>query len=357
MVGVGLTKARSLGAIAQAIEQAGGSTTRVFAKSELPMNSLYEPDKLLLLRDQVRLLAFAVEEIGDPALPAKLSTNVGAVGLGPLGRMVCASATLGDAIACAEAETPRLLQTATWTGLARVDRGMALYGYQITEAIDVGRQINEVLALGYLLDVARYFMGRNWRPERAIVTGAALPARREIEAALDCEITLGGPRAGLILPADCLKAVNPAPHRLIDDHDAEEMPLYGDFAACVEHLLLLGMRAGRPSIEWVSGRLGMSRRSLQRRLTDERVTFAEIQQHVLLRKAKQMLAESDLPLNRVAFELGYSDPAHFSRAFHSWVGAPPSTWRRAKKLQAPDRSQRDYRPRGSLRDEAIDNSA
>ncbi len=349
MAQIGLTKARSLGAIAEAIEQSGGSTTRVFAKAELPIDLLQEPDKLLLLRDQVRLLAFAVEEIGDPALPAKLSSNIGALGLGPLGRRVCAAATLGEAIACAEAETPRLLQTATWTGLAKVDRGSALYGYQITESIDIGRQINEVLALGYLLDVVRYFMGPGWRPERAIVTGATLPARSEIEAALDCEVAFGGPTAGLILPADCLKTVNPTPYRLIEDPDARPMPIYGDFAACVEHLLLLGMHAERPSIARVSGRLGMSRRSLQRRLTEERVTFAEIQQRVLLGKAKEMLAGSDLSINQMAFELGYSDPAHFSRAFQNWVGVPPSTWRRARKDPDPARSQCGFRLHDSSR--------
>ncbi|HML27622.1 MAG TPA: AraC family transcriptional regulator ligand-binding domain-containing protein, partial [Hyphomicrobium sp.] len=110
----------------------------------MPSDLLHEPDKLLLLRDQVRLLACAVDELGDPALPAKLSTNVGAAGLGPLGRRVCASDTLGEAIARAEAETPQLLQTSTWTGLAKIDEKSVLYGYQITERIDIGRQTNEV---------------------------------------------------------------------------------------------------------------------------------------------------------------------------------------------------------------------
>lgn len=338
MAEVGLTKARSLGAIAEAIKQGGGSVTRVFAKAELPVELLHEPDKLLLLRDQIRLLSLAVEEIGDPALPARLSTSVGAVGLGPLGRKVCASTTLGEAISCAEAETPRLLQTATWTGLAKVDDGSVLYGYRVTEAIDVGRQTNEVLALGYLLDVARYFMGPCWRPERAILTGATLSGREEIEAVFDCEVTLGGPRAGLILPAECLKVTNPTPQELIEDHNAHQIAIYGDLTICVEQLLLLGMHSGRPSIEWVSDRLSMSRRSLQRRLTEERVTFAEIQRRVLVRKAKELLAGADLSISQVAFALGYSDPAHFSRAFQGWVGVAPSTWRSASESKEPGQS-------------------
>lgn len=324
---LGWTKARSVGPIAAAIEQAGGSIARVFKQAELPTDVLREPDRPFLLRDQVRLLAFAVDEIGDPALPAKLSTGVGAAGLGPLGRRVCSAATLGEAIARAGAETKQLLQTATWTGLAPLDANSVLYGYQITERIDVGRQINEILALGYLLDVVRHFLGPGWRPERVVVTGATLPARNEVEAVFDCDVTLGGPTAGLVMPAECLRIANPDCHHLTDEHSADRMPAYGDFSACVEHLLLIGLGLGRPSIEWTSGRLGISRRSLQRRLIEERTTFGEIQQRVLQQKAKELLARPELSIADVAYELGYSDPAHFTRAFQGWIGMSPSKWR------------------------------
>lgn len=44
--------------------------------------------------------------------------------------------------------------------------------------------------------------------------------------------------------------------------------------------------------------------------------------------AKQLLEGSDLPVRRVAEQLGYADPAHFSRAFARAVGVPPQTYRR-----------------------------
>lgn len=333
MANLGLTKVRSVGAIAAAIEHAGGSVARVFTKAELPRDLLHEPDKLLLLRDQVRLLACAVDEIGDPALPAKLSTNVGAAGLGPLGRRVCASDTLGEAISRAEAETPQLLQTSTWTGLAQIDEKSVLYGYQITERIDVGRQINEVLALGYLLDVVRHFMGACWRPERVVVTGATMQGKNEIEGVFDCEIALGGPKAGIVLAVECLTSANPVPLCRIDHSDGDEMPNFGSFIAYVEHLLLLGLSLGSPSAEWVAGRLGLSLRSLQRRLTEEDTTFEETRQRVLQQKAKEMLSRSDLSISQVAFDLGYSDPAHFSRAFQNWVGMSPRAWRCTNKSE------------------------
>lgn len=328
---LGLTKARSVGAIAEVVKQAGGSVARVFKKAELPTNLISAPEQLILLRDQVRLLACAVSEIGDPALPARLSTTAGAAGLGLLGTRVCSSATLGEAIDRAEVETSRFLQTETWTGLARLDEHSVLYGYRIVEPLDIGRQLNEVLALGYLLDVARHFLGPGWRPERIVVTGATLQDKTEIESIFDCDVVLGQ-KAGIVLPSACLTALNPSSTVPIEEYLAHDMPAYGTCAAYVEHLLALGSGLGRPSIGWVSGRMGLSPRCLQRRLKEEGLTFAKVQQKVLLHKAKEMLTESDLSVSQIGFEIGYSDPAHFSRAFQSSVGMSPSEWRRANAI-------------------------
>lgn len=83
------------------------------------------------------------------------------------------------------------------------------------------------------------------------------------------------------------------------------------------------------SIERVARQLGMSRQTLYRRLRDEGVTFEE-----LLAAKRRQLAIRYLRLNRltvkaVAFKLGFSDPAAFSRAFKRWTGVSPSKSRRA----------------------------
>ena len=155
-----------------------------------------------------------------------------------------------------------------------------------------------------------------------------MQGKNEIEGVFDCEITLGGPKAGIVLPLNCLPSVNPVPLGLIDHGNGHEMPNFAGFIAYVEHLLLLGLSLGTPSADWVAGRLGLSVRSLQRRLTEEDTTFEETRQRVLQQKAKEMLSRSDLSISQVAFDLGYSDPAHFSRAFQNWVGMSPRSCRR-----------------------------
>ncbi|MGO8857850.1 MAG: hypothetical protein ACLQO1_19360 [Steroidobacteraceae bacterium] len=56
----GLTKARSMGPVVAAVQRAGGSVPRLFRRAELPMRLVDHPDCLIPLRDQLKLVEFAV---------------------------------------------------------------------------------------------------------------------------------------------------------------------------------------------------------------------------------------------------------------------------------------------------------
>jgi AraC-like DNA-binding protein len=43
--------------------------------------------------------------------------------------------------------------------------------------------------------------------------------------------------------------------------------------------------------------------------------------------ARQLLADTDLPLAEISAALDFSEPAAFTRAFHRWAGRAPSEWR------------------------------
>ena len=49
---------------------------------------------------------------------------------------------------------------------------------------------------------------------------------------------------------------------------------------------------------------------------------------VRLRHAKRLLQRPDLPMTEIAFRLGYSDPAHFTRAFRRLAKITPTHYRR-----------------------------
>lgn len=80
----------------------------------------------------------------------------------------------------------------------------------------------------------------------------------------------------------------------------------------------------------VARELGMSARTLSRRLQDAETTFAEVVEGYRASMAKSMLAESDLQVTEIAYVLGYSDLSTFSAAFKRWTDQTPTGFRGLK---------------------------
>jgi AraC-like DNA-binding protein len=97
----------------------------------------------------------------------------------------------------------------------------------------------------------------------------------------------------------------------------------------VQRVLWNQLSEGRPSLHSVASALGVSARTLQRRLREEEVSFAELLDTFRERMAGMLLARRDLAIYEVAFLLGYSDPSTFFRAFRRWKGVSPRQFREA----------------------------
>jgi AraC-like DNA-binding protein len=98
----------------------------------------------------------------------------------------------------------------------------------------------------------------------------------------------------------------------------------------VQHLLadLLTSDGERPDIQVVAARMGTSVRTLQRRLLAEGLTYSHVLQEARCAAAREMLQDRQRRISEVARRLGYSDPAHFTRAFRRWMGCAPRDLRR-----------------------------
>jgi AraC-like DNA-binding protein len=83
----------------------------------------------------------------------------------------------------------------------------------------------------------------------------------------------------------------------------------------------------RPAVEAVARALGMSARTLQRRLEQLGTSYQELLDDVRRRSARRLLADTDLDAGEVAFLLGFEEVNSFSRAFHAWEGTTPTRWR------------------------------
>ena len=84
-----------------------------------------------------------------------------------------------------------------------------------------------------------------------------------------------------------------------------------------------------PTADSVATRLGMSRRTLYRRLREEGTSFQGVLDALRADMARALLGDG-VDIAEVAFVLGFSEPRAFHRAFKRWVGATPAQWRDAQ---------------------------
>jgi AraC-like DNA-binding protein len=85
----------------------------------------------------------------------------------------------------------------------------------------------------------------------------------------------------------------------------------------------------RPSVRSTAEAMGVSVRTLQRWLAADGTSFEGLIGTSRLSVARRLLARTDAKVIEIALELGYSDHAHFTRAFRRWTGVSPVAYRRA----------------------------
>lgn len=104
------------------------------------------------------------------------------------------------------------------------------------------------------------------------------------------------------------------------------VPASGQLSPAVEARILAGLAQGIDAPA-VAKSLGMSDRTLQRRLERESVTFSQMYDRVREREARERTRDRTRTLTEVAYSLGFSDVASFSRAFKRWTGTTPGLFR------------------------------
>jgi len=95
----------------------------------------------------------------------------------------------------------------------------------------------------------------------------------------------------------------------------------------IRSVLFEAIPTGQATIEYISQRLNISSRSMQRHLREENSSFQKELTSMRLELAKQYLADAKLPLSETAFLLGYKDTSSFFRAFKTWTGKTPESFR------------------------------
>jgi AraC-like DNA-binding protein len=176
------------------------------------------------------------------------------------------------------------------------------------------------------------FLGPDWRPSRVEVGHPSPDQADRLEAATEAAWVFNCSCLAIVLSNEDLRARRPqieqpakTPLLTYRDVVAESTAEWPDaslkYIAAVISLRLLD---GESDIEGAAHELGTACRTLQRRLEDQGLSYRSLLMRIRMQRAKSLILETDIPLKNVCSELGYSSPAHFSRAFRKYYGHPPS---------------------------------
>lgn len=101
------------------------------------------------------------------------------------------------------------------------------------------------------------------------------------------------------------------------------------FLADLRQAIIRLLPSGEMSVDRAAADLGLSRRTLQRRLAQRDTQFVQVLQGVRTELARSYLADKRLGITDIAFLLGYADQASFSNAFKTWYGVSPRDFRQS----------------------------
>lgn len=149
-----------------------------------------------------------------------------------------------------------------------------------------------------------------------------------------CPVRFGADRDALLVASTTLQRPNRLGDRsfskFFDTHLEEDLSKYDDNAS-LEHRVRIqvsqALSAGVPKISDVAACLGLSGRTLQRRLSDRGYSFQALVDESRRELAQRLLRESEYPLAQVAFLTGFSEQSAFNRAFKRWEGQTPRSFR------------------------------
>ncbi len=116
--------------------------------------------------------------------------------------------------------------------------------------------------------------------------------------------------------------------QLVDEIDRAARAATGTSMFVARLRALLSEHLGDAELSVTAQKLGVSERTLQRKLKGEETSFAAELLAAKLDEAQRRMRDTDTALSTIAFETGFSSQQHLSTAFKKAFGETPSSWRK-----------------------------
>jgi AraC-like DNA-binding protein len=150
-----------------------------------------------------------------------------------------------------------------------------------------------------------------------------------------CQVRFGAPDNELVFDSAVLRLpiikADPGLCAVLDRHAEELLAKYPREDRLIDRLRKIirdELNGGDAGLEHVATQLGMSARTLQRKLREQNASHQEVLDQMRRDLAMRYLREPEMAICEVAYLLGFSESSALHRAFKRWTGMTPSEFRR-----------------------------
>jgi AraC-like DNA-binding protein len=330
MNSIPLVRARYANAFLMALKKRGVTTGSYVKSARLPESLLLNPDGLISALSLWKLAG----DIGRDPDQRDIGLEAGALPIsayGDFGRRVTCAPSLYKAIKtfchCAASEYSRSdFYLTRDNDIAWFCRG------PIEGTMDQAMQVEFYLIM-LMIQIVRAALGPHWKPDRLRLQTLEEHGQFDSDVLRGINIKYGAPYTAIGIPLASLAA--PLSRRSDDSAQSGARHLSGSSSQALSENLKEGLKQLLAShvnicllpIDLAAEIVGVSSRTLQRYLMKQGTTYTLLIDEICFKLSREMMLDKNLNITDIAFELGYSDVAHFSRAFRRITGLSPRCYR------------------------------
>jgi AraC-like DNA-binding protein len=329
MAGGGLSRL----AIAR-LKSAGVPVAPLLKRVGLTPELIAEPEERLSVRSQIALLDEAAIALEDDCIGFTLARDFDLREIGLLYYVMASSQTLGEALKRL-ARYSKVTNEALVFGYREGNRLIISLSYSGVPRHSDRHQIE--FCMFAVLRICRMLTGQHLVPQHFSISHHRSGAVPEMVRYVGAKVEFGADRDEFALNLDVreLPVIHSDPYLndlLLKYCEAALSARSFDMSQLrtrVENAISSLLPHGRVLVEDVARSLGMSERTLTRKLSDEGLNFTEILQQLRRDLAVRYLDDRKLHVSKIAWLLGFHELSAFTHAFKRWTGKTPSQMRTA----------------------------
>jgi AraC-like DNA-binding protein len=313
---------------AELLGDAGVPVDHLWSQAGLSARTRFEPEALIPLRLAIDFMEESAARAGMPDLGIRVARKAGLATVGRFGVAIGRAPTLYRALETA-CELVAMHNSGARYWL--VPEGAAVRFCRRFRDRQGDYRQGDLLTVALMIELVRVVAGPTWHPAQVELQSAAPLELDDADLLGDATVDVGRPATSITIPRALLSrpllqtALLLPPPRTASPPPGRAQPT--DFVTSLEVIVATLLESGSADLATAARAAGSSVRSLQRRLTELGATYSELVDRVRFRIACSMLEDGGVKVVEIAFALGYSDPAHFTRAFRRWTSLTPLEYR------------------------------